>query len=87
VRSLLASCLDCYHEATINVDQQPGHLAVPSFAGRMKCTKCEYQARAGHASVGHQSGSAMTREPSFWPWLLVPGIGLAIIIALYLRVW
>ena len=32
VRSLWASCLDCHHHATVNVDDQPGHLAVPSFA-------------------------------------------------------
>ena len=40
VRSLLASCLDCYREATINVDHLPGHLAVPSFAHRLKCSQC-----------------------------------------------
>ena len=31
-RSLWASCLDCHHHATVNVDDQPSHLAVPSFA-------------------------------------------------------
>jgi hypothetical protein len=40
VRSLWASCLDCHHHATINVDNQPGHLSVPSFAARMKCVRC-----------------------------------------------
>jgi hypothetical protein len=40
VRSLLASCLDCYHDATVNVDHLPGHLAVPSFAKRMNCSRC-----------------------------------------------
>jgi hypothetical protein len=40
VRSLLASCLDCYHDATLNVDHLPGHLAVPSIGNRMTCTKC-----------------------------------------------
>lgn len=40
VRSLLAWCLDCGHEATVNVDHLPGHLAVPSFAERMKCSAC-----------------------------------------------
>jgi hypothetical protein len=43
VRSLWASCLDCHHHATVNVDDQPDHLAVPSFAKRMKCSKCEGQ--------------------------------------------
>ena len=41
VRSLWASCLDCHHHSTVNVDDQPGHLAVPSFAKRMKCIKCD----------------------------------------------
>ena len=40
VRSLLVYCLDCDHDATVNVDNQPGHLFVPSFAARMKCSEC-----------------------------------------------
>jgi hypothetical protein len=40
VRSLYVWCLDCGHDATLNVDDQPGHVAVPSFAARMKCSKC-----------------------------------------------
>ena len=40
VRSLYAWCLDCGHDASVNVDHLPGHLAVPSFAQRMKCTGC-----------------------------------------------
>jgi len=40
VRSLLAICLDCSHEATVNVDHLPEHLAVPSLSRRMKCSKC-----------------------------------------------
>jgi hypothetical protein len=40
VRSLSVDCNDCHHEAVVNVDDQPGHLSVPSFAGRMKCSKC-----------------------------------------------
>jgi hypothetical protein len=40
VRSLSVSCLDCTHEAIVNVDNYPEHLAVPSFARRMKCSKC-----------------------------------------------
>ena len=40
VRSLSVDCLDCHHEASVMFDDQPGHLAVPSFAGRMKCSKC-----------------------------------------------
>jgi hypothetical protein len=44
VRSIYVWCLDCGHNATVNnatvnVDDQPGHLTVPSFAQRMKC-KC-----------------------------------------------
>jgi hypothetical protein len=30
VRALLVSCLDCLLDATVNVDNQPGHLAVKS---------------------------------------------------------
>ena len=40
VRSLSAHCLDCHHNATVNVDAYPGELAVPSFACRMKCSQC-----------------------------------------------
>jgi hypothetical protein len=40
VRSLSVDCVHCHHEATVNVDDQAGHLSVPSFAGRMKCSKC-----------------------------------------------
>jgi hypothetical protein len=40
VCSLSADCLDCHHEAVVNVDQYPGHLTVPSFSGRMRCSKC-----------------------------------------------
>lgn len=40
VRSIYAWCLDCGHDATVNVDHLPGHLAVPSFANRMKCSAC-----------------------------------------------
>ena len=36
VRSIYMWCLDCGHDATVNVDDQPGHFAVPSFAQRMK---------------------------------------------------
>jgi hypothetical protein len=38
VRSLSVGCLDCHHDAVVNVDNYPGHLAVPSFASRMKCS-------------------------------------------------
>jgi hypothetical protein len=40
VRALYVNCLDCGHDADVNVDDQPGHLPVPSFATRMKCSKC-----------------------------------------------
>jgi hypothetical protein len=40
VRALLVSCLDCLHDATVNVDNQPGHLAVKSFEARMVCGTC-----------------------------------------------
>ena len=40
VRALHVSCLDCRHDADVNVDEYPGHLEVPSFASRMKCTAC-----------------------------------------------
>jgi len=35
VRWLHASCLDCRHDADVNVDGYPGHLEVPSFASFM----------------------------------------------------
>lgn len=40
VRSIYAWCLDCSHDATVNVDHLPDHLAVPSFADRMRCSAC-----------------------------------------------
>ena len=43
VRLLWVTCLDCHHHGTINVDDLPGHLTVPSFAARMKCTRCSRQ--------------------------------------------
>jgi hypothetical protein len=40
VHSLSVDCLKCHHEATINVDDQPGYLAVPSFHRRFRCSQC-----------------------------------------------
>lgn len=40
VRALSVECLDCFHRANVDVDDQPGHLPVPSFAARMKCSAC-----------------------------------------------
>lgn len=40
VRSLLCWCLSCRREAVVNVDDQPGHLAVKSFQARMVCSNC-----------------------------------------------
>ena len=42
VRSLAVLCLanGCGHATSMNVDQYPGHLAVKSFEGRMKCSRC-----------------------------------------------
>jgi len=40
VRALSVDCLDCTHSGVVNVDDQPGHVAVPSFAKRMRCTIC-----------------------------------------------
>ena len=40
VRSLALFCLDCTHRAELNVDDQPGDLAVKSFEPRMMCGKC-----------------------------------------------
>jgi hypothetical protein len=41
VRSLSVSCLDCHRSATVNVDDRPGHLAVPSFSKRLRRTQCQ----------------------------------------------
>ena len=41
VRALSVTCLDCHHDANVNVDDQPAQLSVPSFANRMRCTQCE----------------------------------------------
>ena len=41
VRELSVLCLSCGHAADVNVDAYSGHLSVPSFASRMKCSKCD----------------------------------------------
>src|SRR4051794_27847773 len=40
VRSMDATCEDCRHEATVNVDALPDHLYVPDVALRMRCSAC-----------------------------------------------
>ena len=40
MRALAVSCHDCLHNADVNVDAYPGHLAVQSFVRRMRCSKC-----------------------------------------------
>ncbi len=42
VRALYVACLndECRHDADVNVDDQPAHLPVPSFATRMRCSIC-----------------------------------------------
>lgn len=40
VRHLQVFCYQCRHEADVNADDFPGHLAVKSFEGRFKCSEC-----------------------------------------------
>jgi hypothetical protein len=40
VRSLAVTCLECTHNAIVNMDDYPGHLIVKSFERRMACSKC-----------------------------------------------
>jgi hypothetical protein len=40
VRALYVNCIDCHHDADVNVDDQPDHITVPSFAARMRCSQC-----------------------------------------------
>jgi hypothetical protein len=42
VRSLAVFCLNhsCLHRTVINVDDYPAQIEVPSFALRMKCSRC-----------------------------------------------
>ena len=40
IRSLEATCEDCKHEATVNVDSLPGDLFVPDVALRLRCSAC-----------------------------------------------
>jgi hypothetical protein len=37
VRSISVHCIDCGHDAIVNMDAYPAHLAVKSFEGRMLC--------------------------------------------------
>ncbi len=40
VRSVDATCQDCKHEATVNVDGLPDELPVPDVALRLRCSAC-----------------------------------------------
>jgi hypothetical protein len=40
VRELFVTCLECHHEADVNVDRYDGTESVPSFANRWPCGKC-----------------------------------------------
>jgi hypothetical protein len=40
VRSLLAYCFTCHHEAVLGVEDYPDDVPVPAFAPRMVCTHC-----------------------------------------------
>jgi hypothetical protein len=61
VRSLSVGCLDCHHDAVVNVDSYPGHLAVPSFARRMKCSKCG--SKRVHVMPAWTTGTSQMRPP------------------------
>jgi hypothetical protein len=37
VRSLLAYCFTCHHEAVLGVEDYPDDVSVPAFAPRMVC--------------------------------------------------
>ena len=60
VSSLYAWCLDCGHDGTVNVDHLPGHLAVPAFAKRMKCTPA---AAAGVSVSGRRGELSRFEQP------------------------
>ena len=40
VRSVLATCNTCQHEATVNVDALPATLPVPDVGLKLKCSAC-----------------------------------------------
>jgi hypothetical protein len=40
VRSLDVSCWTCHHQAILNADRWPDHVAVPTFGPRMVCSGC-----------------------------------------------
>ena len=40
VRSLAVRCVNCHHEAALDVDDHDGAVPVPSFGPRMVCTCC-----------------------------------------------
>jgi hypothetical protein len=40
VHALLVICLNCGHEADVNVDRYQKHLAVKSFENKWPCSKC-----------------------------------------------
>jgi hypothetical protein len=41
VRSLFVYCIRCHHEAIVSVDSYGAAVTVPSFAPRMRCTRCD----------------------------------------------
>ena len=52
VRSLWASCLDCHHHATVNVDDQPGR---PVFLAAIEMHRMRKPTRARDAGMEHQA--------------------------------
>ena len=40
VRSLAVHCDLCHHEAVLEVEAWPDYVPVPTFRGRMICTRC-----------------------------------------------
>ena len=40
VRSVLARCLDCHHEASLNLDGWEPALFIPDIARKLKCGAC-----------------------------------------------
>lgn len=58
-RSITLYCR-CKHEATVNVDAYPDHLAVPDMRQRFRCSKCgqrPYASRPNSLELGQKLGT------------------------------
>ena len=65
VRSVDATCEDCRHEATLNVDALPDRLYVPDVALRLRCSACG--SKRINTRPNWREHKAVERAQLYWP--------------------